>query len=81
MTFIIAIQLNDSIIVAADNKEVIFKEDYSNELLERSTSKLHAWSNGIVTGTGEYYVINRSIALFKEVAQSNLTLLPYCLIV
>ena len=79
MTFIIAIQLNDSIIVAADNKEVIFKEDYSNELLERSTSKLHAWSNGIVTGTGEYYVINRSIALFKEVAQSNLTLLPYCL--
>jgi len=56
MTFIIAIQLNDSIIVAADNKEVILKEDQSNELLERSTSKLHAWSEGIVTGTGEYYV-------------------------
>ncbi|AMW78209.1 hypothetical protein AMD27_04395 [Acinetobacter sp. TGL-Y2] len=76
MTFIIAIQLNDSIIVAADNKEVIFKEDHSNELLERSTSKLHAWSSGIVTGTGEYYVINRCIALFKEFAQSELTSLP-----
>jgi hypothetical protein len=79
MTFIIAIQLNDSIIVASDNKEVILKEDHSNELLERSTSKLHSWSNGIVTGTGEYYVINRCIALFKGVAQSSLTLLPYCL--
>lgn len=39
MTFIIAIQLNDSIIVTADNKEVVLKEDHSNELLERSTSK------------------------------------------
>ena len=76
MTFITAIQLNDSIIVAADNKEVIFKEDHSNELLERSTSKLHAWSRGIITGTGEYYVINRCIALFKEFAQSELTSLP-----
>ena len=52
MTFIIAIQLNDSIIVTADNKEVVLKEDHSNELLERSTSKLHAWDNGIIIGTG-----------------------------
>ncbi len=79
MTFIIAIQLNDSIIVAADNKEVILEEDQSHELLERSTSKLHAWSEGIVTGTGEYYVIHRCITLFKEMNQSKLTSLPSCL--
>lgn len=76
MTSIIAIQLNDSIIIASDNKEVILKEGHSNELLERSTSKLHAWSSGIVTGTGEYYVINRCIALFEEFAQSELASLP-----
>ncbi|WP_180009706.1 MULTISPECIES: hypothetical protein [unclassified Acinetobacter] len=76
MTFIIAIQLNDSIIVTADNKEVVLKEDHSNELLERSTSKLHAWDEGIITGTGESYVINRCFALFKEVAQSELNSLP-----
>ena len=79
MTFIIAIQLNDSIIVTADNKEVVLKEDHSNELLERSTSKLHAWDNGIIIGTGESYVIHRSIALFKEVAYSNIQKLPQCL--
>lgn len=79
MTFIIAIQLNDSIIVAADNKEIILKEDQPNQLIDNLTSKIHAWDEGIITGTGESYVINRSIALFKEVPQLNLTLLPYCL--
>ena len=76
MTFIIAIQLNDSIIVAADNKEVILKEDQLNEHIAHSTSKIHAWDNGIITGTGESYVINRCFALFKEFAQSELISLP-----
>ncbi|OTG87943.1 hypothetical protein [Acinetobacter sp. ANC 3832] len=79
MTFIIAIQLNDSIIVAADNKKVVLKEDQLNEPLTHSASKIHAWDEGIITGTGESYVINRSIALFKELAQSQLTSLPDCL--
>ena len=76
MTFIISIQLNDSIIVAADNKEVILKEDQLNEHIAHSTSKIHAWDKGIITGTGESYVINRGITLFKEFAQSELTSLP-----
>ncbi|AMW78384.1 hypothetical protein AMD27_05465 [Acinetobacter sp. TGL-Y2] len=76
MTFIIAIQLNDSIIVAADNKEVILKEDQLNEPIAHSTSKIHSWDNGIITGTGESYVINRCIALFEEFAQSELASLP-----
>lgn len=76
MTFIIAIQLNDSIIVAADNKEVILKEDQLNETIAHSISKIHSWDNGIITGTGESYVINRCIALFEEFAQSELASLP-----
>lgn len=72
----IAIQLNDSIIIASDNKEVIFKGDELNEPIERSTSKIYAWDEGIITGTGESYVINRCITLFKEFAQSELTSLP-----
>ncbi|AMW77501.1 hypothetical protein AMD27_00305 [Acinetobacter sp. TGL-Y2] len=79
MTFIIAIQLNDSIIVAADNKEIILKEDQPNQLIDNLTSKIHAWDEGIITGTGESYVINRSIALFKEFARSELESLPQCL--
>lgn len=79
MTFIIAIQLNDSILVAADNKEVIVKEDQINDLIEHSTSKFYSWSNGVITGTGESCVIYRSIALFKEVANSNIQKLPQCL--
>lgn len=76
MTFIIAIQLNDSIIVAVDNKEIVLKEDQPNEPIAHSTSKIHAWDKGIITGTGESYVINRCIALFKEFAQSELASLP-----
>ncbi|WP_180036196.1 MULTISPECIES: hypothetical protein [unclassified Acinetobacter] len=79
MTFIIAVQLNDSILIAADNKEVIVKEDQINDLMEHSTSKLYSWSNGIITGTGESYVINRAIKLFTEISQSKLKYLPQCL--
>lgn len=78
MTFIISIQLDYSIIVAADNKAVLNKEQ-AHEVIERSVSKIHSWNNGIITGTGESYVINRSIALFKDLAQSELFSLPYCL--
>ncbi len=79
MTFILAIQMNDSIVVAADNKEVVLKAEETNNFNQRHTLKLHAWDNGIITGTGESYVIKRCIALFKEFAQSELTSLPDCL--
>ena len=79
MTFILAIQMNDSIVVAADNKEVVLKAEETNNFNQRHTLKLHAWDNGIITGTGESYVIKRCIALFKKFAQSELTSLPDCL--
>lgn len=79
MTFIIAIQLNDSIIVAADNKEVVLKAEETSNLNQRHTLKLHAWDNGIITGTGEGYVISRSIELFKKLAHLDMSKLPNCL--
>ena len=79
MTFIIAIQLNDSIIIAADNKAVSIKTEEINNVTECYTSKLHKWDKGIITGTGEGYVISRSIVLFKELAKSQLEYLPDCL--
>lgn len=44
MTFILAIQLNDSIIVAADNKRVTVNETLDVELSTTHYSKLYAWS-------------------------------------
>ncbi|WP_151796707.1 hypothetical protein [Acinetobacter soli] len=79
MTFIIAIQLNDSIIVTADNKKVVLRETGEIDFNTDNTSKIYAWNDGIITGTGESYVISRSIALFKKFAYSNIDKLPQCL--
>ncbi|MFX7112053.1 hypothetical protein ABTI33_09965 [Acinetobacter baumannii] len=66
MTFIVAIQLNDSIIIATDNKKVVILEDGTLTFPNENISKLFPWENGIVTGTGEYYVISRAIKLFNN---------------
>ena len=58
MTFIIALQLKDSIIITADKKEVAINEEKTDSINERHTLKLHAWDNGIIIGTGESYVIH-----------------------
>ena len=79
MTFITAIQLNDSIIVTADNKEVILKETNEVPLSQKQCQKIHPWDKGIITGTGESCVIGRAITLFQEISQSELVLLPHCL--
>ena len=79
MTFIVAIQLNDSIIVASDKKKVTLREDRSIQLCDKKFSKLHAWDKGIITGTGESYVISRSVELFKKIAHSDINKLPQCL--
>jgi len=79
MTFIIAIQLNDSIIVTADNKKIILKENGEIQFDTEKTPKIHAWDKGIITGTGESYVISRSIELFKQLAHSDINKLPQCL--
>lgn len=79
MTFIIAIQLNDSIIVAADNNKVVVEN--SDELRFRSihATKIRMWENGIITGAGEDIVIHRAVELFKSIANQNLDKLPLCL--
>ncbi len=66
MTFIVAIQLNDSIIIATDNKKVVILENGTLTFPNENISKLSPWENGIVTGTGEYYVISRAIKLFNN---------------
>lgn len=79
MTFIVAIQLNDSIIVTADNKKVVLIENGEMQFDTEKIKKIHSWDNGIITGTGENHVINRSIELFKKLAQSDIQKFPQCL--
>lgn len=79
MTFIIAIQLNDSIIVTADNKKVVLKETGEIQFDAKKSQKIYSWDQGIITGTGESYVISRSIELFKKLAHSDINKLPQCL--
>lgn len=79
MTFIIAIQLNDSIIVTADNKEVVIKKGESTTHQENSISKMHSWEKGIITGTGESNLIHIAVALFKEFDGLEINELTKCL--
>ena len=79
MTFIIAIQLHDSIIVAADTKKAIQQEDLSIELSSDPILKLHKWKKGIISGTGEYHVISRAVEIFKKFGHSDVSHLPQCL--
>ena len=52
MTFIISLQLKDSIVITADKKEVVINEEEIDSFNEHHTLKLHAWDNGVITGTG-----------------------------
>lgn len=79
MTFILAIQLNDSIVVAADNKRVTVNETLDVELSTTHYSKLYTWEQGIITGTGESRVVQQSVDIFKNIAKSKLRTLPECL--
>ncbi len=76
MTFIVAIQLNDSIIIASDNKKVTISNDGSLNICNEKLSKMFPWKKGIITGTGEYYVISRCVKIFnnfKELPSQYLT--------
>lgn len=79
MTFIVAIQLKDSIVVAVDNKHLLLKDKKLDEYQEYVDSKLYAWHSGIITGTGEHYVIDKAIRLFINNVDSDLKKLPQCL--
>lgn len=79
MTFIIAVQLKDSIVVAVDNKHLLLKDKKLDQYQEYNSSKLYAWHSGIITGTGEHYVIDKAIRLFINNVDSDLEKLPTCL--
>jgi hypothetical protein len=79
MTFIISIQLNDSVIITADTKNIVLTETNKIQFDIQKLSKIYQWDKGIITGTGEYHVITKSIELFKELAHSDITRLPQCL--
>ncbi|MEI1703157.1 hypothetical protein V8P79_12065 [Acinetobacter baumannii] len=79
MTFIVAIQLNDSIIVASDNKKITLNPEGSLNISTENISKIFPWKNGIITGTGEYYVISRTVSIFNNLDGLLPKYLPDCL--
>lgn len=79
MTFITAIQLNDSIVITSDNRSVSFTETKEIEFDADDMQKMYAWDQGIITGTGESYVISRTVEFFIKLTQSNLDQLTNCL--
>ncbi len=81
MTFIVAIQLNDSIIVASDNKKVSQQKDGIIKFSTEKILKMHSWQNGIITGSGEYQVISRAVKLFKNLPTPSIEDLSHCLLI
>ncbi|CAP02943.1 hypothetical protein ABSDF_p10008 (plasmid) [Acinetobacter baumannii SDF] len=79
MTFIVAVQLKDSIVVAVDNKYLTLKDKEKDHFEEHFSSKLYAWHSGIITGTGEHYVIDKAVRLFINSADADIEKLPLCL--
>ncbi|HEC0039564.1 hypothetical protein [Acinetobacter baumannii] len=79
MTFIVSIQLNDSIIIASDNKKVTINPDGTLNFPNESISKMFPWKNGIITGTGEYVVISRAVSIFNNFKELPPEYLSDCL--
>lgn len=71
--------MNDNIIVTTDNKKGVLNETGGIEFSPEKTTKIFSWDKGIITGTGESYVVSRSIELFKKLAHSDINKLPHCL--
>lgn len=59
MTFIIALQTVDSVVLSADNTMLAFHNGEIAPFETLDAHKIHHWDNGFVTGTGEYCVIDR----------------------
>ena len=79
MTFIVAVQLKDSIVVAVDNKSLTLENKELDHFEEHLSSKLYAWHSGIITGTGEHYVIDKAVRLFINNVGSDFKKLQICL--
>lgn len=79
MTFILAIQLQDSVIVAADKRSIQIHSSGDSQLDLDETRKLHLWKNGIITGSGELHTIQLAVAFLDILTSSNIQELPNCL--
>lgn len=79
MTFIFAIQLEDSVIIAADNRSLRSENDHNSIFSQDQISKIYPWPQGVITGAGEAHVIANSVALFSHIASSDPHKLPQCL--
>jgi len=76
MTFILAIQLDDSIVIAADTRSTIPYQDNGSYLYQDGIQKLFPWENGIITGTGELNLIQNVIHSFDKFTKQNIHELP-----
>ncbi|RYY77886.1 MAG: hypothetical protein EOO69_12885 [Moraxellaceae bacterium] len=65
MTFIIAIQLEDSVVVAADHRITIENRTTDNCYAD-SLQKIRFWQQGIITGTGESLTLERIFQIFQQ---------------
>lgn len=76
MTFIIAIQLEDSVIVAADNRMTIETASHENRYAD-TLQKIRFWSKGMISGAGESQLLERVFDHFQQ--HSNPRQLPVLL--
>ncbi|MFP0400475.1 hypothetical protein [Acinetobacter nosocomialis] len=76
MTFILAIQLEDSIVIVADTRSTIPQQNNSSYLYQDGIQKLFPWENGIITGTGELNLIQNVIYSFNKVNKHSIDELP-----
>ena len=75
MTLIVAIQAKDSIILSAD-KRIIYtdNQDTDTPSFHSDECKLHLWEKGVVTGGGDFLVIQRANQWLQQ--KQNILLLP-----
>ena len=75
MTLIVAIQAKDSIILSAD-KRIIYtdNQDTDTPSFHSDECKLHLWEKGVVTGSGDFLVIQRVNQWLHQ--KQNILLLP-----
>ncbi|MGB8807806.1 MAG: hypothetical protein WCD17_00315 [Acinetobacter calcoaceticus] len=76
MTFILTIQLEDSIVIAADTRSAVPHQDNGSYLYQDGIQKLFPWENGIITGTGELNLIQNVMHSFNKFTKHNIHELP-----
>ena len=79
MTFILAIQLKDSTIIASDKRCATIDSNGQFEFDRDQTNKQNLWQSGVITGVGELTVIQRAVGFLEHLANSNIEQLINCL--